>query len=56
MTAAGSITMDKGEIMKTIYEDLLIDDTSKKESVGTRLSEFGFKCGFSRTGCLRGQI
>lgn len=47
-----TIPMDKREIMKTIYECMLVDGTNTKESV--RISEFRINCGSKRKGCLRG--
>lgn len=47
-SVAGTIKMDKGEIVKTIYERMLVEDTKAYEKAWSYMIDFGIKCS-SRT-------
>lgn len=40
--------MNNREIVKKIFGRMLVDDTSKNESSGTRMREFEIKCSSGR--------
>lgn len=46
----GTIMVYKGDILKAVYKRMFVDDTSKKETVRTRMCEFGIQCGSSKKG------
>ena len=52
----GTLQMDKGDILRSINDRLLKEDTEIVESLMMRLQEFGIKCGKSREGHLRGSL
>lgn len=53
---ARTIKMGKGDIMKTIYECLLVDGTKTDETTAKRMIEFGIKRTSRRRGCLKGRM
>lgn len=46
--------MEKTDIVKARYKCMLSDDTRITETPGTRVTEFGMKCGSSSRGHLSG--
>lgn len=46
--------MDTGDIVRTVYKYMLVDDTRAKDAVVARIREFRIKCGSSKKGCLSG--
>lgn len=48
--------MCKGDNVNTIYERLLVDDTTTKQIAQAGIGEIGNMCGSSRKGRLRGRI
>lgn len=49
----GTIVMDKGDIVKTIYKHLIVDHTRTQETAWSRMIGFGVKCGYCKKGHLR---
>lgn len=47
---AGTLTMNKDEILKTIYWRLLVEDATAVESTWSKMLEFGIKCGSRKEG------
>lgn len=52
----GTVTKNKRDIMKTIFEHMLAEDTRTNETSVVRMSEIGIKCGSGRKRYKRGQI
>src|SRR5579871_5234561 len=53
--AIGQLTMDRGDILHSLYTRRLDKDTEVDEVVGVRLREYGISKGDSRRGRLRGR-
>lgn len=53
---AVTITMNKGDIVNSLYESLLVDHTRTQETPGSRVTELRMKCGSSRMGHLRASV
>lgn len=48
--AAGTITTDKGDIVKTINKQVLINDTRTGETAGSNMREFQINMWFQSVG------